>query len=93
MDKLALMVDDEYGQRVRCRFKNIRGDSALAMLASPSREELEQLKKAVAIMTPKEKESVDKLSDKQVQGIAEDAKIDCGIFAIFINGYILYPSG
>ena len=61
----------------------------MAMLVSPSSEELEQLKKAVAIMTPGEKETADNLSDEQVQRIADDAKIDSGIFAIFMNGYVL----
>ena len=60
------------------------------MLASPSSEELEQLKKAVAIMTPAEKQNIEKLSDDQVQKIAEDAGADPANFAIFINGYILH---
>ena len=38
-------------------------------------------------MTKTEKEKADKLTDEQVQKIAEDAKADAGIFAIFINGY------
>lgn len=59
------------------------------MLASPSGEELEQLKKAVAIMTPSEKENAEKLTDEQVAKIAEDAKIDSAVLAIFINGYSL----
>ena len=59
------------------------------MLACPSSEELEQLKKAVAIMTPSEKQNIENLSDDQVQKIAEDAGIDPANFAIFINGYIL----
>lgn len=60
------------------------------MLAAPSTEELEQLKKAVAIMTPSEKESPQKLTDDQIQKIAADAEIDPASFAIFINGYALY---
>ena len=59
------------------------------MLACPSSEELEQLKKAVAIMTPSEKQNIENLSDDQVQKIAEDAGIDPANLAIFINGYIL----
>ena len=59
------------------------------MLQSPSGEEFEQLQRAVAIMTPREKENADNLTDEQVHRIAEDAKIDAGIFAIFINGYAL----
>ena len=59
------------------------------MLAAPSKEELEQLEKAIAIMTPGEKEQADKLTDEQIQKIAADAEIETGILAIFINGYAL----
>ena len=61
----------------------------MAMLACPTSKELEQLKRAVAIMTPAEKQNIEKLSDEQVQKIAEDAGADPANFAIFINGYIL----
>ncbi len=44
LDKLAEMVDDSYGKQVRECFKDIKGSSELGMLASPSGEELEQLK-------------------------------------------------
>ena len=60
------------------------------MLASPTTCELEQLQKAVAIMTPSEKKDAEKLTDEQVAKIAEDAKIDPCILAIFINGYSLH---
>lgn len=60
------------------------------MLATPSKEELAQLKKAVAIMTMAEKENIDSLADEQIQKIAVDAQIDTGILAIFINGYCLH---
>jgi signal recognition particle GTPase len=59
------------------------------MLQSPSAEELDQLKKAVAIMTPKEKETARNLTDEQIQKIATDAGIDAALFAIFINGFTL----
>ncbi len=62
----------------------------MAMLAAPTREELEQLKKAVAIMTTSEKETADSLADEQIQKIAADAEIDPANLAIFINGYILH---
>ncbi len=75
---------------VRSQFKDIRGSSELAMLAAPSAEELEQLKRALAIMTPDEKQNADSLTDEQIQKIAIDARIDPGIFAIFINGYALH---
>lgn len=60
------------------------------MLVCPTARELEQLKKAVAIMTPSEKLNAAKLNDDQIQKIAEDAGIDPANFAIFINGYILH---
>jgi signal recognition particle GTPase len=60
------------------------------MLAAPTPEELEQLKRAVAIMTPSEKQNADCLTDEQIQRIAVDARIDPANFAIFINGYSLY---
>jgi len=75
---------------VRSQFKDIKGSSELAMLAAPSSDELEQLKKAVAIMTTDEKQNADSLTDEQIQKIAIDARIDPGIFAIFINGYALH---
>ena len=59
------------------------------MLQSPSAEELDQLKKAVAIMTPNERQAPQNLADEQIQKIAADAGIDAGLFAIFINGYAL----
>ncbi len=86
---MARFTDSEYGKMVRSRFKDIKGSSELAMLAAPSAEELEQLERAVAIMTPGEKEKADKLTDEQIQKIAADAQIEVGIFAIFINGYAL----
>jgi len=60
------------------------------MLASPSAGELEQLKKAVAIMTPAERRNAANLTDEQIQRISADAGIDAANFAIFINGYVLH---
>ena len=75
---------------VRNQFADNQGDSELAMLVAPTIEELEQLKKAVAIMTEDEKKQVYSLNDEQVQKIAADAGIDPADFAIFINGYVLH---
>ena len=75
---------------IRNQFKDIEGSSELAMLAAPSPEELEQLRKAGAIMTPDEKQDADSLTDEQIQRIAGDAQIDPANFAIFINGYALH---
>ena len=60
------------------------------MLAAPSAEELEQLRKALAIMTPNEKQNAAELTDEQIQQIATDAGVDPANLAIFINGYALY---
>ena len=74
---------------VREQFRDTKGTSELGMLASPTEEELEQLRRAVAIMTADEKENADKLTDEQIHKIADDAKVEPGLFAIFINGYAL----
>ena len=74
---------------VRNRFQDVRGTSELAMLAAPTTEELDQLKRAVAIMTPDERENADELADEQIHRIAEDARVDPGNLAIFFNGYAL----
>ncbi len=86
---MAAFVDDDYGRQIRRQFADIRGSSELAMLQSPTAEELQQLKKAVAIMTPGEKQAAESLTDQQTQKIADDAGIDPALFAIFINGFIL----
>jgi hypothetical protein len=75
---------------IRNQFKDIKGGSELAMLAAPTAEELRQLTKAVAIMTPGEKQDADNLTDEQIQKIAADADIDPANFAIFINGFALH---
>ncbi|MBN1975450.1 MAG: hypothetical protein JW787_17570 [Sedimentisphaerales bacterium] len=62
----------------------------MAMLACPTSKELAQLKSAVAIMTPSEKQNVSNLTDNQIHKIAKDAGVDTANFAIFINGYILH---
>jgi len=90
LQKVATFVNSEYGRLVRNQFKDTKGTSELAMLATPTLEELEQLKKAVAIMTPKEKESANTLRDEQIERIAADAGIDPANFTIFINGYALH---
>jgi hypothetical protein len=89
LEKLAKFAGSGYGNMIRSQFRDIRGSSELAMLAAPTEEELQQLKKAVAIMTPAEKKNADRLTDEQIQKIAADAQIDPAIFAIFINGYEL----
>jgi signal recognition particle GTPase len=60
------------------------------MLAAPTAEELLEFRRAVAIMTPAEKQNADRLSDEQVRRIAADARVDPANLAIFINGYALH---
>lgn len=90
LQKVARFTDSEYGKLIRTQFEDIEGGSELAMLAAPTTEELEQLKKAVAIMTSRERQNANSLTDEQIQRIAVDARIDPANFAIFINGYTLY---
>lgn len=90
LEKVGRFSNSGYGMMIRNQFKDIEGGSELAMLAAPSAEELEQLKRAVAIMTPDEKQNPDGLTDEQIQRIAADARIDPANFAIFINGYALH---
>ena len=56
---MTTFAGSEYGNMVRSRFADIKGSSELAMLVAPSDDELEELKKAVAIMTPTEKETAE----------------------------------
>lgn len=67
----------------------IDGKSELAMLASPSRDEYDQMARAVAIMTPAERQNAERLTDEQVERIAADAKADKAVVAIFLNGYAI----
>lgn len=90
MQKVAKFSNSNYGKMIRTQFEDIEGNSELAMLTAPTAEEMEQLKKAVAIMTPAEKQNAESLTDEQIQRIAADARIDPANFAIFINGYTLY---
>ena len=76
LEKMSRFAGSDYGKMVRTQFKQMDGESELAMLVAPSFEELEELKRAVAIMTEAEKADIENLNDEQVQRIAEDAKID-----------------
>jgi signal recognition particle GTPase len=90
LEQVARFSDSDYGQMIREQFEDIQGASELAMLVSPSTEELEQLKKAVAIMTPEERQNADTLTDEQTERLAVDAQIDPANLAIFLNGYALH---
>jgi len=89
LEEVARFCDNQYGNEVRGRFKDVRGTSELAMLVAPTSKELQELRRAVAIMTPGEKQAADQLSDEQIESIAADARVDRGNLAIFINGYAL----
>ena len=89
LEKVGAFVDNDYGRIVRKQFQDIGGASELAMLASPTRDELRQLRKAVAIMTDSEKKNAHSLSDDQILTIADDAGIDPANLAIFLNGYAI----
>ncbi len=89
LQKLSAFAGCDYGRQFRRQFADNRGTSELAMLAAPSSQEYEELKRAVAIMTADEKANAAQLSDEQVAKIAEDAKVDAAKFAIFINGFAL----
>jgi hypothetical protein len=52
LKKLARFAGSDYGRMIREQFQDMKGSSELAMLAAPGADELEQLEKAVAIMTP-----------------------------------------
>jgi hypothetical protein len=90
IEQIEKFKDHDYGTMIRAQFKDIKGSSELAMLAAPSSAELDEIKKAVAIMTPLEKEQAENLSDEQVKKIADDAVVDQGNLAIFFNGYALH---
>ncbi len=90
LQNVARFAGSDYGKLVREQFNDDSGDMELAMLVAPSIEELEEFKRAVAIMTPEEKANCEKLSDEQVQRIAADAHVDPANLAILINGYILH---
>ena len=90
LENSSKFAGSDYGRMVRDQFKNSRGESELGMLVAPSLKELEQLKRAVGIMTADEKENAADLSDEQIQKIAADAGVNSGNLAIFINGYALH---
>ena len=89
MQEIAQFAGSSYGKLMRQQFADNQGKSELAMLAAPSTDELQQLTRAVAIMTDREKQGIAQLSDEEVQHIAADARMDPGVLAIFINGYVL----
>ncbi len=74
---------------MRSQFASHKGWGQDAVFHAPSREEYEQLKRAVAIMTPAEKQCPEKLTDQQLRSIADDARTDPALLAIFINAYSL----
>jgi len=90
LEKMAKFVDSDYGMLIRQQFQNNEGSSELAMLVAPTGQELGQFSRAVASMTPEERESIEDLDDERVQEIAGRADVDPGNLAILLNGYILH---
>lgn len=86
---LEPFVENAYGRQIRRQFQSLDGSSELAMLQSPTRAEFEQLTRAVAIMTPAERNSAETLTDEQISRLAEDALADKAVVAIFMNGYAI----
>jgi hypothetical protein len=89
LEEVARFCDNQYGSTVRSRFQDVQGTSELGMLVAPTNDELSEFRRAVAIMTPSERQGADRLSDEQIERIAVDAQIDPANFAIFMNGYAL----
>lgn len=89
LKSLEPFVDDAYGRQIRQQFRTIDGKSELAMLQSPTRDEYAQLSRAVAIMTPAERNAAQTLTDEQITRIADDAKVEKALLTIFMNGYAL----
>lgn len=88
--KVSRFAGSEYGRIVREQFSDNNGFSELGMLASPTPDELEQLRRAIAIMTADEKQNAVNLTDEQIHKIAADTKVEPGLLAIFINGFALH---
>ena len=89
LKSLERFVDDAYGRRMRSQFQTADGKSELAMLAAPTRDELEQCRRLAAMMTAEEKDNAERLCDEQVARLADEAKVDKAIAAIFVNGYAI----
>ena len=89
LDRMAGFADHDYGRLVRGSFADDDGSAELAMLASPTADEVGQLRRAVAIMTSREKADPAGLTDGQIEKIARDACVDPAVLAIFVNGYVL----
>jgi len=90
LNKISQFVGHHYGKMIRDRFADAQGYGELGILVAPTWDELVELRRAVAIMTPGEKHDPACLSDEDIQRIAEDACVDPANLAIFINGYVLF---
>ena len=91
LEKVAQKTDDSFGKQFRGFFADNKGSAELAMLASPSKNEVEQLKKAVAIMTADEIKNAGSLTDEQVKKIAQDGELirRCLRFLLTVTLYIV----
>ncbi len=89
LEYVGQFCESRYGLQFRSQFRDKRGTAELAMLASPTKEEYEQLKRAVAIMTDQEKKDPENMTEQQIKDIADTIGADCGNVTIFINGFVL----
>jgi hypothetical protein len=78
-----------FGRRFRHQFRDSRGTAELAMLACPTDEEYAGFCRLVAVMSSREKEEPELLTDVQIRELAATAGSDPGAAAIFVNGYVL----
>jgi hypothetical protein len=90
LEKLSRFAGSDYGRLIRQQFQDNEGKSELAMLVAPTGEELEQFRKAVDMMTPEERQSVEDLDDERIHEIAARASVDSANLAILLNGYVLH---
>lgn len=89
LEQVGRGVESAFGRRYRQQFRDQRGTAELAMLAAPTAEEYEDLKRTVAVMAQREKDRAYALTDDEVQDIAARADADAGTVGIFFNGYAL----
>jgi hypothetical protein len=89
LEQVGRGVGNPFGRRYRQQFRDHSGTAELGMLAAPTAQEYDEMQRAVAAMTAREKEQADALTDEQVRDIAARAKVDCGTVSIFCNGYAL----
>ena len=81
--------NDGFGLRFRNQFRDSKGSAELGMLAAPSEDEYQEMRRVAAVMTTAEKDWPEGLSDEDIRAIASRCEADSGRAAIFLNGYVL----